>query len=325
MSMFIQDCRWVFMEMTNRCNFDCTFCPSGISERPKQDMSADLAMTIIDQLQTSGFQGRMFFHILGEPLLHSDVFTIINHAAEAGIRPVLFTNGGTLTEAAVTGILKSRVSEVVISMQTINQPSYEKLRKTPFDWEAYLWRIQRALTMANDSKQNENQCTFQVSMGIKKAETAHPEELYFLEYESLDQIKTSIRHIFGCVGDIDLTDVFSQLDKYGLAQMPMVRITDRLALSVKPMGNWRRIQRENRVETGQCAFFGKELGILSDGAVTYCHLDYDGRTRIGNAAETPLVQLIERPGFQNTVRAFTKDRIVPKGCEYCRAVKNGES
>ena len=89
-----------FLELTNRCNFDCLFCPSGISERPRRDIDRTLALDVIDQLGELGFGGRIYFHVLGEPLLHPCVFEIVDHAAEAGMAPVLFTNGGALTDDA---------------------------------------------------------------------------------------------------------------------------------------------------------------------------------------------------------------------------------
>ena len=143
----------VFIEITNRCNFDCNFCPSGISVRPKRDMPYNTVLRLIDELQSMGFQKTIYFHVLGEPLLHPQVFDIVNHAAGAGLNPVIFTNGGALTPEIVSGTLSSRTAEVVISMQTINQQAYESLRTTPIGWDDYLKRIQTTLAIADDRVQ----------------------------------------------------------------------------------------------------------------------------------------------------------------------------
>jgi len=308
-----------FIEITNRCNFDCVFCTSGISKRAKHDMHWSIAFNLIDQLQELGFNKTIYFHVLGEPLLHPSVFAIVDHAAEAGMRPVIFTNGGALTSKVVQDILASKTKELVISMQTINRQSYQRLRKTPFDWSTYLNRIQTALATANDA---ENNCTFRVSIGIKKVNTQHPEDLYFLEYESLEQIKESIANIFSKVKGVGLTGVFSKLDVHGPLGMPTIQITDFLSLSVKPMGNWRRLWRDGCVTSGHCLFFGKELAVLSNGAVTFCHIDYDGRTTIGNIRERPLMDIINMPETKRMVNDFIAGRSVAKGCEYCNAVRN---
>jgi sulfatase maturation enzyme AslB (radical SAM superfamily) len=318
MSKWIDDSQRVFIEITNRCNFDCIFCPLGISERARQDMDLRLAFSLIDQLQELGFNRMIYFHVLGEPLLHPSVFDVVDHVAEAGMRPILFTNGGALTDKIVQRVLASKAGELLISMQTINRQSYEMLRKTPFDWGTYLSRIQAALAAANEA---EDGCVFRVSMGIKKTDTSHPEELYFAEYESLERIKESIAAIFSQVEGIDLTEAFSALDARGSENMPIIHISDCLSLSVKPMGNWRRIWRDEPVSSGHCPIFGKELAVLSSGDVTFCHIDYDGRAAIGNVAEKPLMDIINTPQVEQMAADFISGISVPRGCEYCRGVK----
>ena len=141
---FFEGWQRVSIEITNRCNFDCLFCPSGIGERPKEDMPRELAFDILAQLNAMGFTGSLYLHVLGEPLLQPDVFTIRNRAADLGMRPIIFTNGGALSEDGVAEILSSKACELVISMQTINRRSYERLRSASFDWNASLGRIQTA-------------------------------------------------------------------------------------------------------------------------------------------------------------------------------------
>jgi MoaA/NifB/PqqE/SkfB family radical SAM enzyme len=315
----VEDWKWFFMELTNRCSFDCVFCPSGISERPRQDMDGDTAFSLIDQLQALGFDKRLCFHVLGEPLLHPEILNIIDHAAEAGMTPVLFTNGGALTDETVQGVLNSRARELVISMQTINPPSYEALRKTPIGWDAYLSRIQTALAAANESHSG---CSFRVSMGIKKKNALHPEELFFTEYESNELIKESIAAIFDQVKGCDLTVVFAELDTGEIENASPTKVTNRLALSVKQMGNWRRIWRDEPTTSGRCRFFGEEMAVLSNGNVTFCHLDYDGRTTIGNINKMPLMDIIGAPAFGQTRQAFLAGEAVAAGCEYCGAIKS---
>jgi radical SAM protein with 4Fe4S-binding SPASM domain len=324
MNGLVKNWRWFFLEITNRCNFDCVFCPSGISERRKQDMDRRLAFGVIDQLQTLGFNRRIYFHVLGEPLLHPAVFDIVDHAAETGMEPVIFTNGGALTNKVVQRILASKASELVISMQTINRQSYEMLRKTPFAWDIYLGRIQTALAAANETR---NGCAFRVSMGIKKQNAWHYEDLYFLEYESPEQIRKSIANIFSQVKGCNLNSVFAALDAHSLSSAPTIQVTDRLALSVKPMGNWRSVWRGDRITAGYCVtagycqFLGQELAILSNGDVTFCHLDYDGRTKIGNVGNKPLAEIMNAPEVGQVFKEFHTHHVVPEACQCCRAIK----
>ena len=287
-------------------------------------MELSLAFRVIGWLQALGYQGTLYFHVLGEPLLHPGIFDAVDRAAEAGMRPVLFTNGGALTSPVIRSILASKACELVISMQTINRQSYEMLRKTAFGWHTYVARIQSALAMANDEGLNKNGCLFRVSLGVKKPDPEHPEDLYFLDYESVEHVKASIAEIFSQVEKLDLTNVFSQLDRNGPSNMAVAQVAEFLSLSFKPMGNWRTVYRDKPVEQGRCETFGKEMAVLSKGDVIFCHLDYDGRTAIGNVAEKPLPEIISAPEFVRMAQAFASGSAVARGCEYCRGVRSTE-
>jgi len=320
-SLIVDRVERVFIELTNRCNFDCLFCVSGICERPRRDMGKRLARRLLEDLQCLRFQRSVYFHVLGEPLLHPDVFAIVNQAAEAGMRPVVFTNGGALTDDVLRDILNSKAAELVISMQTINQASYQHLRKTPFDWATYLGRIQRALAAADASPANQPCPAFRVSMGLKKPDPEHPEDDYFTQYESPDEVKKSIGDIFALVEGIDLADVYARLDAHRLGDAPPFQLTDTLSLSVKPMGNWRRMWRDQPVASGHCRFLGKELAVLSNGSVTLCHLDYDGRTMLGTVNGRRLTEIIAAPETGRVLSDFLAGRSTPDACHFCRGLK----
>ncbi len=117
--------------------------------------------------------------------------------------------------------------------------------------------------------------------------------------------------------------MFAGLDKDDLAGIGVTRVTDRLSLSVKPMGNWRRMWRDEGVTEGVCPLFGKEIAVLSNGAVTFCHLDYDGRTAFGNVHEASMPDILVAPEFTRAAEEFTAGTSVPKGCTHCRNVAGG--
>ena len=308
-----------FIEITNRCDFDCVFCPSGISERPRTDMVREVAFELIDQLQGLGFRRTIYFHVLGEPLLHPHVFPIVYRAAEAGMAPVLFTNGGALTEDVVRGILASNAAEVLISMQTVSRQSYEMLRTTPLDYASYLGQIQRALALAESHNTQQRPPRFRVSVGVKQDDPDHPGDGHFVE-ESVADVKRSISAIFGQVKGADLTGVYRALGADGVSGTGAIPVTGRLAVSVRPVGNWRRMWGDTPVSSGRCPHFGKELAVLSNGWVTLCHFDYDGRARVGDTTERPLSEIVASPQVRQMSEDFLAGKSVPKGCRYCRAL-----
>jgi len=316
----MRTCDRFFIEITNRCDFDCVFCPSGLSERPRTDMDREAAFELIDQLQGLGFRKTIYFHVLGEPLLHPHVFPIVDRAAEAGMVPVLFTNGGALTEDVVRGVLACKAAEVVISMQTVSRQSCEMLRTTPLEYASYLGQIQRALALAESHNTQQRSPRFRVSVGVKQDDPDPPQDGHFVAQESVEDVKRSIGAIFGQVKGADLARVRRALDADGISGTGALPVTGRLAVSVRPVGNWRRMWGDTPVSSGRCPHFGKELAVLSNGWVTLCHLDYDGRARVGDAAERPLSEIVTSPQLRQMSEDFLSGKSVPKGCRYCRAL-----
>ena len=56
----------IYIEITNRCNLSCDFCPG--TRRPPRTMTPAEFRTLTQKLR--GETGYLYFHVLGEPLLH---------------------------------------------------------------------------------------------------------------------------------------------------------------------------------------------------------------------------------------------------------------
>ena len=67
----------VFLELTNHCNMDCSFCSNQLITRPRGFISPSLAKRVIDQLREMDFKGTLITSLMGEPLLHPDIKDIL--------------------------------------------------------------------------------------------------------------------------------------------------------------------------------------------------------------------------------------------------------
>lgn len=79
----------VYVEITNNCNLKCPFCIS--NKRDKKFISLDEFSNVINKLK--GFTNYLYFHVMGEPLLHPKVNDLINLAFDNGFNINLTTNG----------------------------------------------------------------------------------------------------------------------------------------------------------------------------------------------------------------------------------------
>ena len=68
----------VYIEITNKCNLNCSFCIG--NERKKKFMTRDEFLIILNKLKR--YTKYLYFHLMGEPLLHPDINEFINIASE---------------------------------------------------------------------------------------------------------------------------------------------------------------------------------------------------------------------------------------------------
>ena len=79
----------VYIEITNSCNLKCDFCIG--NKRKVRFLSFDDFKFILDKI--SSYTKYLYFHILGEPLLHPDVVKFIEYASNMGFFVNITTNG----------------------------------------------------------------------------------------------------------------------------------------------------------------------------------------------------------------------------------------
>ena len=105
-----------YIEITNRCNLRCSFCPG--TTRSPEFMEKELFEKILVELQ--GNTRFIFFHVMGEPLLHPQLKTFFSLAAQYRHRVNLTTNGILLTDKS--DILKNAAAlrQVNISLHWLS-------------------------------------------------------------------------------------------------------------------------------------------------------------------------------------------------------------
>jgi hypothetical protein len=308
----LENARYVFLEVTNNCNFRCNFCPLAISERPPEHMDTELAKHIIQQLHESRYRNILCFHLLGEPLLHSDIHEILRFAQERSYRTLLLTNGSLLTRDNIKSLFDGCLGEIVISMQLIDEQTFP-LRGSSISWNQYLSRIRQAVNY----KLTHNTVTpLRISVGVRKEDSAYPQDDYFPRI-SPSHLGKNILNLFS---QIPALSSHKLREKLGAMKVPLTGRLDLapgLSVSIKQMGNWRRIYTDHKIEKGSCPHFGREFGILSNGRLVHCHLDYDGKTAFADARKEQLQDVFKRSELQIATERYLKEGKVPAGCQHC--------
>ena len=86
----------VVWNTTNRCNLKCVHCYAGAESEPKAgELTTAEGKRLLDDLADYGAPVVLFSG--GEPMVREDLAELVEYATDAGIRPVLSTNGTLLT------------------------------------------------------------------------------------------------------------------------------------------------------------------------------------------------------------------------------------
>jgi len=115
------------IEVTSRCNLNCTMCDRAKLNRPNRDMDRNLFNDIVDD-------GREFLELVylnggGESTLHPELPAFIERCTRNGIKTQLPTNGTLLTRDLINDLLGARVSQILVGMEGATRETYERVRK----------------------------------------------------------------------------------------------------------------------------------------------------------------------------------------------------
>jgi MoaA/NifB/PqqE/SkfB family radical SAM enzyme len=130
----------VDIEVTNRCNADCYFCPR--DQTPHEGLMAEetfqqaLARAVEFREQAAGAglddpEVRVSLCGLGEPLVNPRTAQWARQVKDAGFHCVLSSNGALLDERRAEAVLEAGVDEVMINLGDIGE-RYEDVYKLPW-------------------------------------------------------------------------------------------------------------------------------------------------------------------------------------------------
>jgi MoaA/NifB/PqqE/SkfB family radical SAM enzyme len=125
---------YLFIEITNACNFKCTWCPDDIMGRKRGFMKKEKVFRILDEIAgKKAWLGPLYpvkLHQMGEPFLHPDLVAIVERAERLGVGIELNTNCGLITEERIEGLYKAGLTNLILSYQTPDAETF-RTRKAP--------------------------------------------------------------------------------------------------------------------------------------------------------------------------------------------------
>ncbi len=107
----------IYREITNVCNLKCDFCIK--SNRKKEYMTTQNFIKILEKILP--YTDYIYLHVKGEPLLHPNLFEILNVAYNKKLQVNITTNG-TLLDKQLDVLSNSKsLRQINISLHSIGQ------------------------------------------------------------------------------------------------------------------------------------------------------------------------------------------------------------
>jgi radical SAM protein with 4Fe4S-binding SPASM domain len=118
----------LYIDPINICNLQCPLCPTGRKLMPSQGkMSPDTFRRIIDIFKD--YAQWVGLYNWGEPLLHPDIFEMVQYIAKNNTRSMISSNFSVpFSESRAEEMIKARLSRLVVSMDGATRETYEQYR-----------------------------------------------------------------------------------------------------------------------------------------------------------------------------------------------------
>lgn len=264
----------VYIEISNICNLSCSFCPK-TSRSPKQ-MTLEEFKTVIKKV--SPFTDYVYFHLLGEPLLHPHLAEFLKICEDKNLKVIITTNGTLLKQQKDVLINSKSHYKTVISLH-----SFEA--NDGVDFDKY---IDDCLDYAKCAKCDKTIVFRLWNNGGK---------------DLLNQ------NIFEKIAKI--------YPKPWADTRGGKKITENLYLQFGDKFDWPDLNAAAENNTAFCYGLRDQIGILADGTVVPCCLDNNGSINLGNIFENDLKDIINSKKATDIYNGFSSRKAVEELCKKC--------
>lgn len=286
-----------YIEITNTCNLDCHFCPK--HHRKRRQLSEEEF-----DLLTNRVRGKvcfLYFHLMGEPLLHPLLPQFVTMAREKGFKTVL-TSNGTLLHRAMA-LLDTLPYKIQLSLHSHESNARGELSE-------YMDQVMRFSTQAA----GKGTCMV----------------LRLWNQGGMDRENEEVMRL-----------IEKYVPKPWKERPDGFRLCDNLYLEFDRKFEWpggggkaasddsdgKQEESDGKLEASPskskqeyfCKALIKQIGVLSDGSLVPCCLDHDGDVILGNLFHQSLEEILASPRAQALVEGFRYHAATEPLCQSCES------
>lgn len=267
--------RKIYLEISNVCNLNCSFCP-GTDRAPRMLTEAEF-LSLMPKLRP--WSDYLYFHLMGEPLLHPKLERFLEIAGDAGFRVILTTNGTLLGKQKDILLASPGLHKVNISLH-----SFEANHEST-SFEDYLNSCCAYAKAAQGKKLTVFRLWNQGGLDSRNDEILNTLEAFFPKPWKVEPRGT--------------------------------RIADRVYLEYGDKFDWP--DRNAPENTGRIFCYGlrDQIGILCDGTVVPCCLDHNGDIPLGNLFREEMEEILRKPKAVAIYQGFANGTAMNPLCRRC--------
>lgn len=292
--MMIDRC---YIEITNTCNLDCHFCPK--HHRKRRQLSEEEFDLLTDRVR--GKVCFLYFHLMGEPLLHPLLPQFVTMARKKGFKTVLTSNGTLLHRAMV--LLDTLPYKIQLSLHSHESNARGELSE-------YMDQVMRFSTQAA----GKGTCMV----------------LRLWNQGGMDRENEEVMRL-----------IEKYVPKPWKERPDGFRLCDNLYLEFDRKFEWpggggkaasddsdgKQEESDDKLEASPskskqeyfCKALIKQIGVLSDGSLVPCCLDHDGDVILGNLFHQSLEEILASPRAQALVEGFRHHAATEPLCQSCES------
>lgn len=273
----------VYIELTNICGLACSFCPP--KTLPTQSMTTTFFESILVQLKP--YTKELAYHIVGDPLVLSNLVEFLDLSHQYGFKVSLTTSGYFLGKIELSTLFHPAIKQINISLNSYNKNSM------PISFEAYMQPIMALCRLKKELCSN-----IFINLRLWNQDDTHLEKSFdHLVFSYLEKA-------------FHTTLVSTDHDKKAL------RLDEKVLLHFESYFQWPSLEEEDLFDA-PCQGLISHFGILSNGVVIPCCLDKDGIIALGNLHINTLKDILENTRTKVIRDGFFKGKATEILCQKC--------
>lgn len=264
-----------YLEITNVCNLSCAFCP-GTRREPRFMNLAEFRL-LAGRLRAH--TEYLYFHLMGEPLLHPELDSFLDCAGDLGFKVIITTNGSLLPQRGELLLRSPALHKVNISLQAFE---------------------------ANDMGSFEGYMSACADFAEKAGRAGKLCVLRLWNQNGMDSLNPKI--------EARLCRTFP---KPWAESRGSFRLAERVYLEQGERFDWPDMGAADMGSQCFCYGLRDQVGVLCDGTVVPCCLDHEGNAALGNLFRQELDEIMSTKRARDIYNGFSQRYAAEALCRRC--------